>query len=355
MGRTTLVGRHPYLFGCGSIERTRARGASDEGDDVSGEAPAAESLQPKYQNVWSPRYIDALILRDENTDDDGSCIGVSDERVFYLSDANFNVTALVDTSGTVVERYEYDAYGVVRYMAPDFSALTSSAFDNPHLYTGRRLDPDTGLYHYRNRDYDAQLGRFINRDPIGYAAGDMNLYAYVGGSPVNRVDPSGLICDNKCSTANSKRKVAPISFNLKQAQSPSSPGTVKALTSSAKTLVKAMKIAAKIVPGGKQIAKPTVKLANAVIAGTEALDGGLAKNNGVAIWVKVSGECCEMESCCIIWERLDWQKKEIWHKCSAFGSGRVDNFQGFEVTDTTGIAAAVPGCFTEATAAFPCP
>ncbi len=40
--------------------------------------------------------------------------------------------------------------------------------------------------------YHAQLGRFLNRDPIGYRAGDANLYRYVDGNPVNSVDPSGL-------------------------------------------------------------------------------------------------------------------------------------------------------------------
>ncbi len=53
-----------------------------------------ESLQPQYQYVWSPRYIDAPVLRDENTDADGLC---DDGRIYYLGDANFNVTTLVDT------------------------------------------------------------------------------------------------------------------------------------------------------------------------------------------------------------------------------------------------------------------
>jgi uncharacterized protein RhaS with RHS repeats len=49
----------------------------------------------------------------------------------------------------------------------------------------------TGLYYYRARWYDAQVGRFISEDPIGFNGGDINLYAYVKNNPVNAIDPSG--------------------------------------------------------------------------------------------------------------------------------------------------------------------
>lgn len=48
----------------------------------------------------------------------------------------------------------------------------------------------SGLMHYRARAYDPRIGQFLQPDPIGYAAG-MNLLAYVGGDPVNMVDPMG--------------------------------------------------------------------------------------------------------------------------------------------------------------------
>ena len=66
---------------------------------------------------------------------------------------------------------------------------------NEMLFQGRRRDPETGLYYYRNRMYHAQLGRFLQRDPLGYGDG-MNLYEFVGGRPTGAVDPMGLWLDD---------------------------------------------------------------------------------------------------------------------------------------------------------------
>lgn len=71
------------------------------------------------------------------------------------------------------------------------SCTEASSIGNEFLCTGRRLDPETGLQYSRFRYYHPQLGRFVNRDPIGYRGG-MNLYAYVGGRVTGFVDPSGL-------------------------------------------------------------------------------------------------------------------------------------------------------------------
>jgi RHS repeat-associated protein len=71
------------------------------------------------------------------------------------------------------------------------TTLSGTPSDNRQQYTGREND-GTGLYYYRARYYHAGCARFISEDPIGWASGQTNNYAYVGGSPVMRRDPSGF-------------------------------------------------------------------------------------------------------------------------------------------------------------------
>jgi RHS repeat-associated protein len=61
------------------------------------------------------------------------------------------------------------------------------------MFTGREYYPHLWLYDFRNRWYDAQLGRFLQPDPTGFDAGDMNLFRYCGDDPVDKTDPMGLV------------------------------------------------------------------------------------------------------------------------------------------------------------------
>jgi RHS repeat-associated protein len=57
-------------------------------------------------------------------------------------------------------------------------------------FTGRDFDPEVGLQYHQARHFDPTVGRWINQDPIGYEAGDVNLYRYVGNAPCNDTDPT---------------------------------------------------------------------------------------------------------------------------------------------------------------------
>jgi len=123
------------------------------------------------------RYIPGLGLDDVAAAYDGS--GTSN-RSWQLADERGSVIAQSGATGAVSNINTYDAYGV--------PALGNVG---RFQYTGQQWLPEAGAYHYRARTYLPQVGRFLQTDPIGYAAG-ANLYAYVGGDPVNMVDPFGM-------------------------------------------------------------------------------------------------------------------------------------------------------------------
>jgi len=169
-----------YTFGWQLLE---TRLATSEND-------GPETLQPEYQHIWSVRYIDAAVLRDKNTDDDDLC---DDQRLYYLNDANMNVTALLDTDGTVLERYAYDPYGNVKVYSDDWSTEVAWAASkkNNIRFCGYYFDNETGLYNLRTRYYHPYFGCMITRDGDYYDG--MSLYEYARGAPTTRKDPSGLV------------------------------------------------------------------------------------------------------------------------------------------------------------------
>ncbi|TWT73416.1 RHS repeat-associated core domain-containing protein [Allorhodopirellula solitaria] len=183
-GRNFRVVAKEYTSG--TLARTRQYYFTDAWQCV--EEHVDTSNTPRRQYVWGMRYIDDLVLRDRDISPSG---GLLTERLYYLADANWNTTAVVSDSGSVQERYEYDPYGNLSIFAANFTPRAVSSYGVHYTYTTREWTPDAGLYYFRNRWYDAQLGRFSSRDPIGYLDG-ASLYQYVQGSPLTSVDPFGL-------------------------------------------------------------------------------------------------------------------------------------------------------------------
>ncbi|MBL1218424.1 MAG: hypothetical protein D8M59_13145 [Planctomycetes bacterium] len=223
-----------------------------DGDYVS--SPGVDAIA---QQVWGLRYIDDAVMKRIDGNADGDYGDEEDKGPFYyLTDAQFSTIAMVDETAVLIERVEYNAYGLARHHWPNdldgdgdgndsadqtvFTTAQGSAIhesgyrancdfdrdgdvdgtdasyannhygssvlpalaagrisrsqstDNSIGYDGYIFNWPVGIYTVRFRHYDPLLGRWLERDPIGYLA-SLHLYEYVSSLPNCLNDPSGLI------------------------------------------------------------------------------------------------------------------------------------------------------------------
>lgn len=149
-----------------------------------------ESGVAVVQRVWSPVYVDAAVTIDRDSDANGTY----DERSYVLQDANFNVTALANASGIVIERYLYDAYGKRTVLDASWTLDANGISNvlNRQGHQGGLIDRVIGYHvNFRNRILDVDAMRWTQQDPAEYING-MNMYNTLGSNPAGRLDPWGL-------------------------------------------------------------------------------------------------------------------------------------------------------------------
>ena len=111
---------------------------------------------------------------------------------YYATNLQGDVTAILNTSGTAVVQYTYDAWGsplsITGTMAETLGVV------NPLRYRGYVFDSETQFYYLQSRYYDPELGRFLNADAYastGQGILGNNMFAYCNNNPICRIDPSG--------------------------------------------------------------------------------------------------------------------------------------------------------------------
>jgi RHS repeat-associated protein len=102
-----------------------------------------------------------------------------------LSDYLGSPGLVINTAdGSIVQRLDYDEFGNV--------TQDTNPGLQPFAFAGGLYDPQTELTHFGVRDYDSEVGRWTAKDPILFNGGDINLYGYVLGDPINLLDSDGL-------------------------------------------------------------------------------------------------------------------------------------------------------------------
>ena len=116
--------------------------------------------------------------------DEPVAMTMNNSTYFYIPDIQGSIRAIISAdNGSLMASYVYDVWGNL------VSHGGAMAEKNDYLYTGREYDWQTGIYYYRARYYNPEIGRFLQSS--WEHTKEMNMYVYVGNDPVNNEDPSG--------------------------------------------------------------------------------------------------------------------------------------------------------------------
>ena len=213
------IGKSVDATGDGIVDRSETYIYDGAGllADASGSIHISGPNGETGQHGW----VDQMVLSFVDADGDGSGVatlasrnlyGAAVDQIFASEVASGDVLwALSDHQGTVRDwttfddatdtttvaaHIRYSSFGSIESITDSSGTSLSSFILPPSSFTGQLYDLDADLLYYRALWYDPQLGKFLNDDPMGFAAGDTNVSRYVGNGANHFVDPSGLVPPN---------------------------------------------------------------------------------------------------------------------------------------------------------------
>ena len=156
-------------------------------------ACAGDSYVSSAINVACPTTQSVLAIASPHELHGNSWPSSSTGTSSFCCNHQYSITAVTTSAGAIAERYAYSAYGEPTILNASGSPLTpqASSLTNRYSYTGREWDATLALHHFRARWMSASAGRFLSRDPIGYAGGAFSIVEYCHSNPFVYVDPTG--------------------------------------------------------------------------------------------------------------------------------------------------------------------
>jgi RHS repeat-associated protein len=243
--------------------------------------------------------------------------------LIYTFDGNGNVSELIATDNGIAAHYEYDAFGKT------ITKQGSHADANTYRFSTKPLDVEGGLYYYGYRFYDANFGRWPNRDPFSEHGG-INLYSLLNNDVVNLYDFLGLFCDDQCS-AGQKQLVSATIIYVPAGFPPDAKQRVEAYAGLVGGLDNAF-TAMELLDLAKAFRKffkfrnlmglmGTVEELSGIVATHDYSDySEIAQNigdfllsklknvRGIGVYTSITYKSCSTQSCCLVFSRLDWSK-----------------------------------------------
>ena len=154
----------------------KASPVGNENFDVIADLDGSSSLTTRY--VRGDK-VDEVNARIENVESALTAY-------WNLVDHQGSARDIIINNGDIKDSIKYDSFGKIAIESDD-------TFRGRYTWTSRELDKETELQFNRARYYDATIGRWISQDPMGFDAGDSNLYRYTKNVAAVSTDPSGLL------------------------------------------------------------------------------------------------------------------------------------------------------------------